>query len=419
MAIVTYSNPDFGFGVTYDDTSIVHTHDTADPRLRAAWSLRVPTQVAAAVLFTTRDATIESIARGLAPSLLLTTDAFPLQPDRLGRWDWEIEAEYRGRRFLEVTRAPALEAVGLYWRAYPVLQLTTVPPADADPPAPVECLSLLHTPQQTFAIELVVPVSDLDEWSESVPGGRRRLLPAADRTRGLHAYGAPARLVGPHRGHRPRGRPHGRSGAALTECHRGAGSAPIPAGGDAEGARNWPVGRSVVRAIRPARARPPPRAGASTPCRPCARRRRPTPAARRCARDSRIARGSDRPRRRVLAAVGQHEREAVADAGGAQLHAAAEVVPGPVDVGDLVDTDVEDHLVGRGEAEAAGRKVQPAGRRPEHPDQHPGIRGEIRLRLVRPRAACRALAHARRSLRTAGTPSPPPASCTCSPPSRW
>jgi hypothetical protein len=166
MAIVTYSNPDFGFGVTYDDASIVHTDDTADPRLRAAWSMRIPTQIAAAVLFTTRDATIESIARGLAPSLLLTTDAFPMQPDRLGKWDWEAEAEQRGRRFLEVTRAPALEAVGLYWRGYPVLQLTTVPPADAEPPAPVECLSMLHTPQQTFAIELAVPVSDLDQWSE-------------------------------------------------------------------------------------------------------------------------------------------------------------------------------------------------------------------------------------------------------------
>lgn len=166
MAIVTYSNPDLGFGVTYDDASIIHTDDTADPRLRAAWSLRVPTQIAAAVLFTTRGATVESIARGLSPSLLLTTDAFPLQPGRLAQWDWEEEAEQRGRRFLEVTGARALEAAGLYWRGYPVLQLTTVPPADADPPAPVECLSLLHTPPQTFAIELVVPVSDLDEWSE-------------------------------------------------------------------------------------------------------------------------------------------------------------------------------------------------------------------------------------------------------------
>ena len=70
MAIVTYSSPDYGFGVTYDDARIVHTDDPADPRLRAAWSMRVPTRIAAAALFTTRDASVESIARGLAPSLL-------------------------------------------------------------------------------------------------------------------------------------------------------------------------------------------------------------------------------------------------------------------------------------------------------------------------------------------------------------
>jgi hypothetical protein len=165
MAIVTYSSLDYGFGVTYDDALIIHTDDTADPRLRAAWSMRVPTQIAAAALFTTRDATIESIARGLVPSLLLTTDAFPLQPGVLGWWDWDEMAERRGRPFLQATGAHAIEAAGLYWRGFPVLQFTTVPPAEAEPPAPVECLSLLHTPAQTFAIELVVPVQDLDEWS--------------------------------------------------------------------------------------------------------------------------------------------------------------------------------------------------------------------------------------------------------------
>ena len=166
MAIVTYSSLDYGFGVTYDDARITHTDDTADPRLRAAWSMRVPTRIAAAVLFATRDATIESVARGLSPSLLLTTDAFPLQPGMLGTWDWEQQALPRGRAFLAATGAYAVEAAGLYWRGFPVLQFTTVPPADAEPPAPVECLSLLHTPAQTFAIELVVPVHDLDEWSE-------------------------------------------------------------------------------------------------------------------------------------------------------------------------------------------------------------------------------------------------------------
>jgi hypothetical protein len=165
MAIVTYSSPDFGFGVTYDDALITHADDAADARLRAAWSARIPTRIATAVLFTTPDASTESIARGLAPSLLLSTDAFPLQPQLLAAWDWEEAAERRGRPFLQATGAYALEAAGLYWRGFPVLQFTTVPPADAEPPAPVECLSLLHTPAQTFALELVVPVRDLDEWS--------------------------------------------------------------------------------------------------------------------------------------------------------------------------------------------------------------------------------------------------------------
>jgi hypothetical protein len=165
MAIVTYSTLDFGFGVTYDDALITHTDDTADPRLRAAWSVRVPTRIAAAVLFTTRDATSENIDRGLAPSLLLTTDSFPLQPGTLGTWAWEDVGPPLGREFLESTGAHAVEAVGMYWRGFPVLQFTTAPAAHAEPPAPVECLSLLHTPAQTFAIELVVPLRDLDEWS--------------------------------------------------------------------------------------------------------------------------------------------------------------------------------------------------------------------------------------------------------------
>lgn len=166
MAIVTYSNIDHGFGVTYDDTSVVHTDDPADPRLRAAWSTRIPLRIAAAVLFTTADATVEGIARGLVPSLLLTTDARPVRPERLGIWDWEREAGRSGRGFLEATRAPALEATGVYWRGFPVLQLTTVPRAGADPEAPVECLSMLYTPQQTFAIELVMPVGEIERWSQ-------------------------------------------------------------------------------------------------------------------------------------------------------------------------------------------------------------------------------------------------------------
>lgn len=165
MAIVTYTNSTFGFGVAYDDALITHTDEAADPRLRAAWSVRIPTTIAAAVLFTDRQATVERIAGGLAPSLLLTTDGAPLRPRVLGTWDWDEVAPREGRAFLERTGAYAIEAIGMYWRGYPVLQYTTVPPGDADPPAPVECLSMLYTPAQTFALELVVPVPDLDEWS--------------------------------------------------------------------------------------------------------------------------------------------------------------------------------------------------------------------------------------------------------------
>ncbi len=165
MAIVTYSNADSGFGVTYDDALLTHSGDPADPRLRAAWTHRIPLEIAAAVLFTTREATAADIGRGLAPSLLLTTDGAPPPPGVLGRWAWEEVAPREGLAFLERTGAYAAEAAGMYWRGFPVLQYTTVPPADADPPAPVECLSMLYTPAQTFAMELVVPVADLDDWS--------------------------------------------------------------------------------------------------------------------------------------------------------------------------------------------------------------------------------------------------------------
>ncbi|MBE0527648.1 MAG: hypothetical protein IH629_00385 [Thermoleophilia bacterium] len=165
MAIVTYSNADSGFGVTYDDALLTHSDDPADLPLRAAWTHRIPTVIAAAVLFTSREATAASIDSGRAPSLLLTTDGAPLQPGVLGMWDWDEVAPREGLAFLERTGAYAADSVGMYWRGFPVLQYTTAPPADADPPAPVECLSLLYTPTQTFSMELVVPVVDLDAGS--------------------------------------------------------------------------------------------------------------------------------------------------------------------------------------------------------------------------------------------------------------
>ena len=165
MSIVTYSNAAFGFGVTYDDGEITHTDDPADPRLRAAWAHRVPTPIAAGVLFTTRDADLEGIARGLTPSLLVTTDNTPLPAGAIGTWDWEEVTRREGGRFLARTRASAVEAAGVYWRGYPVLQLTAVPAADADPPAPVEVLGMLYTPAQTFASLLVIQPGDAVPWT--------------------------------------------------------------------------------------------------------------------------------------------------------------------------------------------------------------------------------------------------------------
>lgn len=164
MAIVTYKNLDFGFGVTYDDARLVCIPDPSEPRLEAAWTTRIPSRIAAAVLFTTTSATATTVAHGLTPSLLMTTDGLPLPPLLLAQWDWDDVAPPYARLFLETTGAAAVDAVGMYWRGFPVLQYTTVP-ATADSPAPVECLSIMHTPAQTFAIELVLPLADADVWS--------------------------------------------------------------------------------------------------------------------------------------------------------------------------------------------------------------------------------------------------------------
>jgi hypothetical protein len=166
VAIVTYTNAAFGFGVTYDDALIAHADDPADPRLAAAWQDRLPMTVASAVLFAPKGTAADAIAGGLAPTHLLATDGTPLTSIALGAWDWDEAARRVGRVFLERTSADALDALGVYWRGYPVLQLTAIPPAEADPPAPVEVLALLYTPAQTFATLLVLPLAGMDFWGE-------------------------------------------------------------------------------------------------------------------------------------------------------------------------------------------------------------------------------------------------------------
>ena len=81
------------------------------------------------------------------------------------------------------------------------------------------------------------------------------------------------------------------------------------------------------------------------------------------------------PRSRIPGAVGQHERETILLAGDGELHAAAEVVPGPDDVLDLSEQDVELDLLGESSGGLLVRSSQPA--RPERaPIQPPGVGGE-------------------------------------------
>jgi hypothetical protein len=166
MTMVTYANPSFGFGVTYDDELVTHSDDPADLRLRAAWSARIPTRIAAGVLFATRDATIESIARGLAPSLLLTTDRERLEPGVLGRWEWDEVTRREARAFMQRSGAEELEITAVYWRGFPVLQLAALEPPATDPAAPLQLLGMLYTPKQTFSSLLVIPRGDEGPWVE-------------------------------------------------------------------------------------------------------------------------------------------------------------------------------------------------------------------------------------------------------------
>ena len=166
MAIVTYSNPGFGFGATYDDALLTHIDDAADLRLRATWGARIRTAVAAAVVFAPWDASAEDIARGGAPSLLLTTDVKRLGPGVLAWWDWDEVTRREAAPFLEKTGADELQTSAVYWRGFPVLQLATTAPPETDPAPPLQLLGTLYTPEQTFSSLLVVPRGEEDPWIE-------------------------------------------------------------------------------------------------------------------------------------------------------------------------------------------------------------------------------------------------------------
>ena len=163
MTITTYTNEPHGFGATYDDARLSCIDDPSDPRLAAAWSHRIHSEIAAAVLFTATECTADEIAAGSAFSALITTDSAVSGPHLLGSWDWEAVTLQEAPRFLDDTSSVYLDAYHLHWRGFPILQLTARPSPEAPPPRILEELGLLYTPQQTFASLVVWPTDDPKE----------------------------------------------------------------------------------------------------------------------------------------------------------------------------------------------------------------------------------------------------------------
>ena len=188
MAIVTYSNPPLGFGVTYDEGELTHAEGPGDARFAAAWTDRFTTRVVGGVVFCPAAATAEEISDGAAPSLLITTDRSPLAPGVLARWDWDEVTRREAAPFMTLTGADAIETSAVYWRGFPVLQLAVVAPPDGAPSMPVQLLGTLYTPAQTFSSLLVVPRGLEDPVGPDLPGGHGRVLPHADRAGGSRAH---------------------------------------------------------------------------------------------------------------------------------------------------------------------------------------------------------------------------------------
>jgi len=134
MAITTYTNEPYGFGLTYDDARLSCIDDPSDSRLAATWSHRIGNEIAASVLFTLPGCTADEIAAGSAFSVLITTDSATSGPHPLGSWDWDAVTLLEAPRFLGDTNAAYLDAYHMHWRGFPILQLTARPSPEA--PAP-------------------------------------------------------------------------------------------------------------------------------------------------------------------------------------------------------------------------------------------------------------------------------------------
>jgi hypothetical protein len=162
MAITTYASEPHGFGVTYDDARLACIDDPRDPRLAAAWSHRIHSEIAASALLTAAGSTAEEIAAGTAFSVLITTDSAASGPHLLSSWDWDAVTLEEAARFLEDTCAACVDVTHMYWRGFPIVQITARPSPEAPAPRIIEELGLLYTPQQTFSSLVVWPTDDTE-----------------------------------------------------------------------------------------------------------------------------------------------------------------------------------------------------------------------------------------------------------------
>ena len=163
MPMTTYTNEPHGFGFTYDDERFACVDDPSDPRLAAAWSSRIRNEIAASVLFTLAGCSADEVANGSAYSILVTTDSPDPGLHRLGAWDWDDVMLTEAADFLEKTGGDYADAYHLYWRGFPILQLTARPGPETPPPRILEEIGKLYTPQQTFSSLVVWPSENREE----------------------------------------------------------------------------------------------------------------------------------------------------------------------------------------------------------------------------------------------------------------
>jgi hypothetical protein len=160
MALVTYSNEPHGFGFVYDAARFACVDDPGDPRHAAARSSQIDGEIAASVLFTLAGCTADEVGAGAVYSMLVTTDSVAPGTRLLGGWDWDDVMLDAAESFLEKTSAAYLDAYQIYWRGFPIVQLTARPGPEIPSPHPLEEIGMLYTPRQTFTSLVVWPTDD-------------------------------------------------------------------------------------------------------------------------------------------------------------------------------------------------------------------------------------------------------------------